>query len=143
VSLCGIIAGCSTLSAKYFNEVEECRNDWSRAHSSFLRLDLEGVAIFTKSRFENGWYDRMAVDTLFSTVDSKGDMTAKENGTAKVDKSVSYVHPMADLLGCKPGKNDGLDDRVEWRRSKIFGPNGKALEEEKRLVIFVSSNPKL
>ncbi|ULA70033.1 MAG: hypothetical protein LZF62_480231 [Nitrospira sp.] len=134
ILLCLMSSGCVFFSEKYFIEVQECRENWPKPHSSFIKLDLYGKAFFTTSKFEMGWYDKRAVDTLFATMDRNA------------DPATQYAAGRANSL---PGMNEeglncakGSKEQV-WRRTRIYGPNGQAIgdAEGKRLVLFVTSNP--
>jgi hypothetical protein len=125
--------GCSTFSENYFIEVQECRSDWSRPHSSFIKLDLSGKAFFTESRFEMGWYDKRAVDSIFSTLSKENVVPTESSST------VTTLSADSDSgLDCKV-----IDNGRTWRRTRIYGPNGRPIEDVsgKRLVLFASSNP--
>lgn len=127
----GALEGCTTFKERYFIEIQECRSDWSGPHSSFIRLDLDGTAYFTESRFEMGWYDKRAVDSIFSTL-------SKENVISDGITSTTSSATVDSSLDCKAVDNDRV-----WRRTRVYGPNGHPIEDVtgKRLVLFASSNP--
>lgn len=131
VVIAGVLTACSTFSERYFIEIQECRSDWSGPHSSFIKLDLDGTAVFTESRFEMGWYDKRAVDSIFSTL-------SRENVTPSEISSTLPGSILTPGLDCK-----AVDDGRVWRRTRVYGPNGQPIEDVtgKRLVLFVSSNP--
>jgi hypothetical protein len=147
-----VFTGCATFSQRYYVEVAECRPEWRAPHSSFIRLDLSGTAFFTVARFEKGWYDKTAVDALFSTVTSRVNelnaevsdppdgAASKPGGTAQNEQSPSRaIEEAAD------DNNECIKrrQRVGQRVTRVYGPNGKEITDAagKRLVMFVMGNP--
>jgi hypothetical protein len=143
LAVCAIgLAGCATFSQRYFMEVQECRTDWQGPHSMFIRLDLSGIAVFTVSKFEKGWYDKQAVDVLFSTLTSGDESmkTPRVEPLRATDLSYRQGVDQKDVADCtSDGARSGLSDRV----TRVYGPNGRPVEDAagKRLVIFATSNP--
>lgn len=144
VLLC-LLPACSTFSAQYFIEVVETRPNFTEPHSSFIRLDLSGYAVLTRSKFEKGWYDRDAVDSLFSTVVSKvatgvsgsqSDGPGEGSGGGQPETAAASRGPSQ-----RQGSGGGSADRVD-RTFRVFGPGGEEPKaENKRLVIFATANP--
>jgi len=123
--LATVLGACSTFESRYFLEVAENRAEWAGRHSTFLRLDISGYTIFTKSRFEKGWYDRDAVDMLFSTI---------------VSKVGSDFYPTAGSME-ENRTSDGAAQPLD-RVFRVWGPSGnEPFVENKRLVIFATANP--
>ena len=153
-----LVAGCSTFEAKYFIEAEETRPTFGRPHSSFIRLDLNGWTFFTLSKFEKGWYDRDAVDSLFSTVVSRvADQSASPPATPPTPKTTMSL--TGEQSTAKPGGTDDTTktsaakpagspqaekpaDQPVLRTFHVFGPAGEEPNAgNKRLVVFATSNP--
>jgi hypothetical protein len=143
-----LVTGCATFSQRYYIEVAECRPGWSGPHSTFIRLDLSGYAHFTVSKFEKGWYDKEAVDALFSTVtsavakantDDDDDAAPKGTGAATAAKTSPASASTSTPDECKQYRAR----RAGERYTRIYGPNGKEMVDAagKRLVIFLTGNP--
>lgn len=149
-----LFSGCATFSQRYYIEVAECRPGWPAPHSTFIRLDLSGYAHFTISKFEKGWYDKEAVDALFSTVTS----TVAKANTDPADNEVEADDDDDDdrtsaetaaTAGKSPSSSSTSEcnryraKRAGERYTRIYGPNGKEMVDAagKRLVIFVTGNP--
>jgi hypothetical protein len=149
VLVLSLLAGCSTFQQKFYIEVAECRPGWRGPHSTFIRLDLKGYAYFTVSKFEKGWYDKSAVDTLFATVTSE---VAKANAAAsdmppispsKTDPPKSTITTSTSTTTSEPECARGRAHLAGQRVTRVYGPNGREIKDaaDKRLVIFVTSNP--
>lgn len=156
------LAACATFSQRYFIEVEECRPGWTESHSTFVRLDLRGYTFFTVSKFEKGWYDRNAVDTLFSTVTAAVEGGPEAGAATRVPTPASHgpggdaseamtpaaVRP-AERTSTQSVSRTGADcpstevGGSTLRQTRVFGPNGREIIDAagKRLVIFVTGNP--
>ena len=131
-----MLASCTSFKEQYFIELEECRPDWNgKTHSSFMKLNLKGEAVFTTSKFEMGWYDGRAVDALFSTIEGQD----RSEATSPPSQSGLPTAVSPAVMDCAPTPNT----KQAWRRVTAYGPNGQVIGDVagKRLVMFVSSNP--
>jgi hypothetical protein len=123
-----LLAGCTTYSESYYVGVTTGKYGEQMEPAQFYRFDLRGTACFTRSEFQSGWYDRDAVDVLFSEVVTE---TSKRNtATGGAVAATIAVKPLS--VQAAPSAS-----------YVVFGPEGELrYGENKRFVIIAASNPK-
>ena len=128
LSLSLAAAGCATFSEQYYTIVN--RGEFKRQPPDVFRFDLRGWVFFSRSEFESGWFDKEAVDSLFSEVISEVSKRNIPEGGA----------PYSTL------KTGGLGDQSPQKKERAFrvsGPEGERLDVSgKRFLIFLANNPK-
>jgi len=123
-----LLAGCTSYSEQYYVGVTSGKFGEQMEPAQFYRFDLRGSACFTRSEFQSGWYDRDAVDVLFSEVVTE--TSKRNNATGGAVAATVAVKPL-------PAPAATTSTYV------VFGPEGeRRYGENKRFVIISASNPK-
>ena len=126
-------AGCTSFCERYYIGVSTGKYGDQMEPPQFYRFNLRGAACFQRTEFQSGWYDKDAVDVLFSEIVTE---TSKRNVA-----SGGAVAPTAATrpLPASTGNSDGKGGP----HYVIFGPEGERINgNAKRFVIIMANNPK-
>lgn len=126
-----MLASCTSYGERYFVGVRTGRWGDQVEPAQFYRFELRGQSVFQRTEFQSGWYDKDAVDVLFSEVVSEvSKRNAASGGAVACDSTRPLPAP--------------VEDSAQEKHYVVFGPEGERLNAYgKRFVIIAANNPKM
>lgn len=144
-------AACST----HFNEthyvgvIEKSEDGKQRKLAQFYRFRLRGESFLSDTRFESGWYDARAVESLF--VENKdGRIKLSEMFSTVIPQQASPINNPSKIPGGTTDEASSENNPSSSGRSPEdavhfhFGPEGVARVQKKdqRLILLMHNDPK-
>jgi hypothetical protein len=125
-----LLGGCTHYSQQCYLSIKTNSDPGQIEPAQYYRFDLSGYSYCQRTEFQSGWYDRNAVDILFSEVVTEASKRNVATGGAVAPTIATKPLPDAKKTDAEP-------------EYSVFGPEGKRENAQgKRFVIIASGNPK-
>jgi len=129
LSLVAACAACSHFEESYVVKIRTGSYGEQLEPPQFYRFDLQGCSTLQRTEFQCGWYDKDAVDQLFSEVVTETSVRDVETGGAQAP-TVAVKKLSAATYGKGP--------------YEIIGPGGETFDAtNRRFVMIAANNPKV